>query len=50
MRAMTRPRPQKVFGYEAPAPRPTTLYAALIALACALPVGVVLWMVEIIWL
>lgn len=39
-----------VFGHSAPAPRPTPLTAALIALACALPVGGVLWLVDWLWL
>ncbi|WP_425037964.1 hypothetical protein [Primorskyibacter sp. S187A] len=39
-----------IFGQSAPAPRTTILSAALIALACALPVGVLLWIVEWLWL
>jgi len=43
---MSRP----IFGHHAPAARPTKTAAMLVALACALPVGVVLWIVEAIWL
>lgn len=39
-----------IFGHRAPAPRPTRRAAALVALACALPVGAVLWILEALWL
>lgn len=41
---------QTIYGQSAPAPRPTLLAAALLALACALPVGVALWIIEALWL
>jgi hypothetical protein len=41
---------RKVFGHRAPAPRMTKSAAALVALACALPVGGVLWLIEALWL
>lgn len=40
---------QLVSGVFAPASKPTPTFAALVALACALPVGIVLWIVEIVW-
>lgn len=37
-------------GLNASAPRVTTYGAFLIALAIALPAGVILWLVDLVWL
>lgn len=41
-------KPEKVYGQQIPAPRATLLGAALMALAVALPSGLLIWLVE--WL